>query len=92
MGYVLLLAGWVLSLLERPVRQGSPLPTPSRGRLARPTGREMLHHLAPCTVLPVDAHRQFAIPPLFATPVAALLAAAGFTGTVYTQVPARNTS
>jgi len=93
LGYVLLRACLVLSLLERRVRQGPPLPTPSRGRLERPTGHEILHHLAPCIVLPVDAHtRQLAIPPLFANAVAAILAAAGFTDTVYTRVPTRNTS
>lgn len=51
LGYVLLLAGPVLSLLERRVRQGPPVPTPSRGALARPTGQEILRHPAPLVVV-----------------------------------------
>jgi transposase len=93
LGYVLLLACLVLSLLERRVRQGPPLPTPSRGALARPTGQEILHHLRPLIVTPVDAFtRELFIPVIFAAPVTTILAAAGFTETIYTQVPRRNTS
>ncbi len=93
LGYVLLLACLVLSLLERRVRQGPPLPTPSRGALTRPTGQEILHHLRPLIVTPVDATtRQLFVPTIFAAPVATILAAVGFTERVYTQVPCRNTS
>ena len=93
LGYVLLLACLVLSLLERRVRQGPPLPTPSRGALTRPTGQEILHHLRPLIVTPVDATtRQLFAPTIFAAPVATILAAVGFTERVYTQVPCRNTS
>ncbi len=93
LGYVLLLACLVLSVLERRVRQGPPLPTPSRRALQRPTGQEILHHLRPLIVTPRDAlTRQLFIPAIFAAPVAAILAAAGFTETIYTHVPLRNTS
>lgn len=92
-GYVLLLACLVLSLLERRVRRGPPLPTPSRGALTRPTGQEILHHLRPLIVTPVDPFtRQLFIPTIFAAPVVAILAAAGFTDAIYTHVPRRNTS
>lgn len=76
----------VLTLLERRVLQGRPLSIRSQGRLARPTWQEILLHRAPLLLLLADAHRR-----QVAIPVAAILAAAGFTDTVDTQVPARNT-
>ncbi|AEJ38307.1 IS4 family transposase [Sulfobacillus acidophilus TPY] len=92
LGDVLLLACLVLSLLERRVRQGPPLPTPSRGRLARPTGQEILHHLRPLVVIRGhDQTRQLVVPPLYQKTVSAILAAAGFTAAIYTQIPERRT-
>ena len=61
--------------------------------MTRPTGQEILHHLRPLIVTPVDATtRQLFVPTIFAAPVATILAAVGFTERVYTQVPCRNTS
>lgn len=91
-GYVLWRACLVLRLLERRIRQGPPLPTPSRGPLPRPTGQEILHHLRPLIVTPVDTlTRELFIPAILAAPIATILAAAGFTETVYTTGPRRNT-
>ncbi|SMC03499.1 Transposase [Sulfobacillus thermosulfidooxidans DSM 9293] len=90
LGYVLLLAALVLSLIERRARQAPPLPTPTRGLLARPTGQEVLHHLRGLIVMPLDAQtRQLFVPAVHTQPVAAILAALGFTDTIYTQVPSR---
>jgi hypothetical protein len=88
LGSVLLLAALVLSLIERRARQAPPLPTPTRGLLVQPTGQEVLHHRRGLIVMPLDAQtRQLFVPAVHTQPVTAILAALGFTDTIYTQVP-----
>lgn len=91
LGYVLLMACLVFSLLERRVRQtGKPLPSPSRGRLANPTGYELLRHLHSALVIPVDRQRRvLQVSPSFREAFHMILEAAGFDERLYTQVPAR---
>jgi hypothetical protein len=92
LGYVLLMACLVFSLLERRVRQaGEPLPTPSRGLLTNPTGAEILHHLQGALVVALDRrHRQLFVQPSFRKPFTAILAMAGFDERIYTEVPFRD--
>lgn len=91
LGYVLLMACLVFSLLERRVRRaGKPLDTPSRGKLDNPTGFEILHHMRGAIVVPVDPHhRELHVTISFRKPFHAILEMAGFDDRVYTQVPHR---
>lgn len=89
LGYVMLMALLLFSAIARRVRQHpNPLPTPSRGRLARPTGYEVLRHLRGIQVLWRDGDSRYrAVPHLY--PFDMILAALGVTETIYTRVPAR---
>lgn len=91
LGYVMLMALLLFSAIERRVRQHpDPLPTPSRGRLARPTGYEVLRHLRGIQVLWRDAEsRYLAVPAIYRPAFTMILAALGFTESIDTQVPAR---
>ena len=93
LGYVLLMACLVFSVLERRVRQANrPLPSPSRGSLANPTGYEILRHLRGIIAITVAPHRRHAqVSPRFRPAFRAILAMAGFSESVYTDVPLRNT-
>ncbi len=66
LGYVMLMALLLFSRIERRVRHHpDPLPTPSRGRLARPTGYEIWRPLRAIQVLWRDAEsRDLAVPHL----------------------------
>ena len=90
-GYVMLMALLLFSCIERRVRQHpTPLPTPSRGRLARPTGYEVLRHLQGIQVLWRDADsRYLAVPPIYRPAFDTILAARSSAETLYTRVPAR---
>lgn len=57
--------------------------------MAQPTGQEIRHHVRPLTVSAPSRH--LFIPTILAAPVAAILAAAGFTETIYPQEPSRHT-
>lgn len=91
LGYVMLMALLLFSTIERRVRQHpDPLPTPSRGRLARPTGYEVLRHLRGIQVVWRDGDsRYLAVPHIYRPAFDMILAALGFTETIYTRVPAR---
>ena len=91
LGYVMLMALLLFSAIERRVRHHpDPLPTPSRGRLARPTGYEIWRHLRAIQVLWRDAEsRYLAVPHLYRPAFDTILAALGFQETIYTRVPAR---
>lgn len=91
LGYVLMLAALIFSLLERRIRQsGQPLITPVRGQLDNPTGREVLQNIESVVVIRTDAlHRQLSIPLPSRKPFRDILAMAGFNETIYTQLPIR---
>ena len=91
LGYVLLMACLVFSLLERRVRNsGRPLISPSRGKLDRPTGMEILRHIKSAMVGPVGpGQRMVTVSPSFRESFRAILSMAGFDETVYTRVPVR---
>lgn len=90
LGNVLLLAGLVLRVLERRARQGTPLSTPPRSAWARATGQEMPYHLPPLSVTPGFPDTAVLHPRDPCRPVAVILAAAGFTDRIYTQMPLRS--
>jgi transposase len=92
LGYVLLMACLVFSLLERRIRRaGRPLETPSRGKLTNPTGFEILHHVQGALVIPVDRrHRQVSVQASFRKPFRSILEMAGFDERIYTEVPLRH--
>lgn len=91
LGYVLLMACLVFSILERRVRRaGRPLDTPSRGQLLNPTGFEVLHHIQGALVVPLDRRRrELFVQASFRKPFHAILAMAGFSDRIYTEVPPR---
>jgi len=87
----MLMALLLFSAIERRVRHHPyPLPTPSRGRLARPTGYEILRPLRAIPVLRREAEsRYLAVPHMYRPAFATILAALGFPETIYPRVPAR---
>lgn len=91
LGYVLLMACLIFSLLERRVRRaGKPIVTPSRGKLTNPTGYEILRNLDGILVVAVNSHRRTVHPaPSFVNVFEAILQAAGFSTRIYTEVPPR---
>lgn len=90
LGYVLLMACLVFSLLERRVRQaGRPLSTLSRGQLANPTGAEILHHVKGVLAVVVDQRRRALVVGAFRKPFLEILEMAGFDERIYTEVPLR---
>ncbi|MDA8204601.1 MAG: IS1634 family transposase [Thermaerobacter sp.] len=70
LGYVILLACLLYSLVERRLRRsGLPIPSPSRGMLTHPTGHEIVRHLESLQIVrDPDGSRHIALePPLHAT-------------------------
>jgi transposase len=89
LGYVILLACLLYSLLERRLRaSGQAIPSPSRGVLTRPTGHEVVRHLESLQVVrDPDGTRHIALDPLFHATCTAILAAAGMEAAVFTTPP-----
>ena len=91
LGYVMLLALLLFSVVERRVRaHPAPLPTSKRGNLTRPTGYEILKH---CRGIPVFAqdrdHRVAAFPRHYRPALRAILAALDLPETIFTTLPVR---
>lgn len=91
LGYVMLLALLLFSVVERRVRaHPAPLPTAKRGRLARPTGYEILKHCRGIQVVWQDRdHRTAAFPSHYRPALRVILAALDLPETIFTTVPAR---
>lgn len=91
LGYVLLLACLLYSLLERRLRRsGVPIPSPSRRMLKHPTGHEVVRHLESLQVVTdAEGQRHIALDPLFHPTLAAILQALGMSDTVFTVPPHR---
>lgn len=89
LGYVMLLACLVFSLLERRIRQaGKPLTSAVRGRLKNPTGQEILKHLAGVQVVVTGPRtRKILVPPSKRTAFLEILSMAGIGFEAYTRVP-----
>ena len=89
LGYVMLLACLVFSLLERRIRKaGKPLTSAVRGRLKNPTGQEILKHLAGVQVVVTGSKtRKILIPPSKQTAFREILSMAGIGFESYTRVP-----
>jgi transposase len=89
LGYVMLLACLVFSLLERRVRQaGKPLTSAVRGKLKNPTGQEILKHLAGVQVVVTGTNtRKILVPPSKQTAFREILSMAGIGFEAYTRVP-----
>lgn len=90
LGYVMLLACLVFSLLERRIRQaGKPLTSAVRGKLKNPTGQEILKHLAGVQVVVTGPKtRKILVPPSKRPAFLEILSMAGIGFEVYTHVPA----
>lgn len=89
LGYVLLMACLLYSLMERRARRSAiAIPSPARRVLTHPTGHEIIRHLHSVQVIPLPSGaRQVAVPhPLQAT-FLAILAALSLPDTVYTEPP-----
>jgi len=91
LGYVMMLAALVFSLLERRIRRSEqPLVTPARGPLKNPTGREILQNIKSAMVTVTGRlERRLSIPRYFRSPLQAVLTMAGFDERIYTEVPVR---
>ena len=91
LGYVMLLALLVFSCIERRVRQApEPLPTASRGAVARPTGQLIVRQCRGIQVLwGDDGHRYLSVPAAHRPALCVILHALGFSEAIYTTVPAR---
>ena len=89
LGYVMLLACLVFSLLERRIRQaGKPLTSAVRGKLRNPTGQEILKHLAGVQVVVTGSKtRKILVPPSKRTAFLEILSMAGIGFEAYTRVP-----
>ncbi len=89
LGYVILLACLLYSLLERRVRRAQlPIPSPSRRMLKHPTGHEVIRHLESVQVVH-DPHgtRHIALDPSLHPTFEAICQALGMDETVYTVPP-----
>lgn len=89
LGYVILLACLLYSLLERRVRRAQlPIPSPSRRMLKHPTGHEVIRHLESVQVVH-DPHgtRHIALDPSLQPTFEAICQALGMDETVYTVSP-----
>ena len=91
LGYVLLLARLLFSVVERRRRaHPAPLPTSKRGNLAPPTGYEILKHCRGIQVVwPDRDHRAAAFPSHYRPALRVILAALDLPETIFTAVPAR---
>ena len=91
LGYVMLLALLLFSVVERRVRaHPAPLPTSKRGSLAPPTGCEILKHCRGIQVFWQDRdHRAAAFPSHYRPALRVTLAALDLPETIFTAVPAR---
>ena len=91
LGYVLLLACLLYSLLERRLRQsGVPLPSPSRRVLHRPTGHEVVRHLQSLQVVRTnDDQRTIALATMLQPTLVAILEGLRMSPAVFTDPPRR---
>ena len=91
LGYVMLLALLLFSVVERRVRaHPAPLPTSKRGNLARPTGYEILKHCRGIQVFWQDRdHRAAAFPSHYRPALRVILAALDLSEAIFTTVPVR---
>ena len=89
LGYVILLACLLYSLLERRVRRAHlPIPSPSRRMLKHPTGHEVIRHLESVQVVQDSrGTRHIALEPLLHPTFEAVCQALGMEETVYTVAP-----
>jgi transposase len=89
LGYVMLLACLVFSLLERRIRKAEkPLTSAVRGKLKNPTGQEILKHLAGVQVVVTGSKtRQILVPQSKQTAFREILSMAGIGFEAYTRVP-----
>ena len=89
LGYVILMAALLYSLLERRLRQATdPIPSPVRRWLTRPTAHELFRHLAPVqTHLEVDGTRGVSLPERLHATFVAFLEALRFDERCYTRPP-----
>ncbi len=89
LGYVMLLACLLFSLLERRIRKaGKPLTSAVRGKLKNPTGQEILKHLAGVQVVVTGSKtRQILVPQSKQTAFREILSMAGIGFEAYTRVP-----
>ena len=89
LGYVMLLACLLFSLLERRIRKaGKPLTSAVRGTLKNPTGQEILKHLAGVQVVVTGPKtRKILVPPSKQTAFRDILSMAGIGFEAYTRVP-----
>ena len=89
LGYVILLACLLYSLLERRLRRSEiSIPSPSRRMLTHPTGHEVVRHLESLqVVMESDGQRHIALDPLFHATLAAVLNALGMEDKVFTTPP-----
>lgn len=91
LSYVLLIACLLYSLLERRLRRaGTPIPSPSRRVLTRPTGHEVVRHLRSLHIERDEAgERIIALDPIFLPTLEAILEALHMSPTVFTVPPVR---
>ena len=91
LGYVLLLACLLYSLLERRLRQsGVPVPPPSRRVLQRPTGHEVVRHLQSLQVVRSDdGQRTIALATMLQPTLVAILEGLRMSPAVFTDPPRR---
>lgn len=89
LGYVMLLACLVFSLLERRVRKcDRPITSAVRGMLKHPTGQEILKHLVGIQAVPAGPRaRTLWVPPSKRTAFREILSMAGFGVEIYARVP-----
>lgn len=92
LGYVLLMACLLYSLVERRARRsGVPIPSLSRRILTHPTGHEIVRHLRGLQVdRDADGHRVIAFPAPLQPTLRAILEALQMPTTVFTEAPLRN--
>ncbi len=89
LGYVILMAALLYSLLERRLRQNpNPIPSPVRRGLTRPTAHELFRHLAPVqTHLQPDGTRGVSLPERLHASFVAFLDALHLDERCYTHPP-----
>ena len=91
LGYVILMACLLYSLVERRLRVSAvPIPSPVRRVLTRPTGHEVVRHLQSLqVVLTAAGERLIALPPTLHATLEALLEALHMSPTIFTNPPLR---
>ncbi len=87
LGYVLLMACLLYSLIERRLRQAAlPIPSPSRRVLTRPTGHEVVRHLQSLQILhDATGERVIALPTRLQPTLIAMLTALQMPATIFTK-------